>query len=248
MAERRARVGGPAARILVVDDDVLLRKLVRYVLQEAGYDVAAVDGAAAALRVMEREDVHLIILDVTMPGMNGLEFCRRVRAQRADVPILFLSGQQDVNDTVAGFDAGGDDYLAKPFEPRELLARARALLNRQLWGAASVGGTTLKAGGLTLDLAKLSVQLPDSRVVALSPTEVHLLQYLMANAGRVVTRDLILQAVWGHDFESESNLVDVYIRRLRRKLEAHPSRRLIETVRGMGYRLVAVAPPGTSRA
>ena len=238
---------GPAARILVVDDDMLLRKMVRYVLQEAGYDVAAVDSAAAAMRLLEREEVHLVILDVNMPGMNGLEFCRQLRAQRENLPILFLSGQKDIDDKVAGFDAGGDDYLAKPFEPRELIVRVRALLNRQLWGAPNASSNTLKAGGITLDLAELSVQLPDGHTVSLTPTELRVLQYLMVNAGRVVTRDLILQSVWGYDYESESNQVDVYIRRIRRKIEADPERPLIETVRGLGYRLVA-GSPSASRA
>lgn len=234
-----------AARILVVDDDLLLRKMVRYVLSEAGYDVAAVDSAAGAMRLLDREEVHLVVLDVNMPGTNGLDFCRQLRAQRATLPILFLSGQREVDDKVAGFDAGGDDYLAKPFEPRELLVRVRALLNRQLWGTANISSNVVKAGGLTLDLAELSVQTPDGRAVPLTPTELRVLQYLMVNAGRVVTRDLILQSVWGYDYESESNQVDVYIRRIRRKIEQDSQRPYIETVRGLGYRLIHSNPPLT---
>jgi two-component system, OmpR family, response regulator MprA len=226
------------ARILLVDDDLLLRKMVRFVLTDSGYDVTVADGASAAMHLMERDEVHLIILDVGLNGMSGLDLCRHLRARGATQPVLFLSGHKDLADKMAGFDAGGDDYLAKPFEPRELLARVRALLSRQFWGTASAASSVIRFGDLALDLTELSAQLPGGRVVSLTPTELRVLQYLMVNAGRVVTRDLILQAGWGYNYESASNQVDVYIRRIRRKIEGDGSHTVIQTVRGLGYRLV----------
>lgn len=231
-------------RILLVDDDLLLRKMVRFILTDSGYDVSAVDGAAAAMHLLEREEVHLMVLDVAMSGMSGPDFCRQLRARGAAQPVLFLSGHKDLSDKVAGFEAGGDDYLAKPFEPRELLARVRALLSRQFWGTANPASNVVRFGELTLDVSDLSAQLPGGRVVSLTPTELRVLQYLMVNAGRVVTRDLILQAGWGYNYESASNQVDVYIRRIRRKIEGNGSVAAIQTVRGLGYRLViGSAPP-----
>lgn len=234
--------GRSLARILVVDDDLLLRKMVQFVLSESGYDVVIGDGASAAMRVMERDEVHLLVLDVALTGMSGLDLCRLFRARGATQPILFLSGLKNLTDKVAGFDAGGDDYLVKPFDPRELLARVRALLSRQFWGTASAASNVLRFGDLTLDLSELSAQLPGGRVVSLTPTELRVLQYLMVNAGRVVTRDLILQAGWGYNYESASNQVDVYIRRIRRKIEGDGSKTAIQTVRGLGYRLVVGSP------
>jgi len=196
-------------RVLFVDDDLLLRKVVRLILAESGYDVSAVDGAAAAMHLLEREEVHLIVLDVAMTGTSGPDFCRQLRARGAMQPVLFLSGHKELSDKVAGFEAGGDDYMAKPFEPRELLARVRALLSRQFWGTANPAGNVVHSGELTLDVTDLYARLPGGRVVSLTPTELRVLQYLMVNAGRVVTRDLILQAGWGYNYERASNQVDV---------------------------------------
>lgn len=235
--------GRSRGRILLVDDDALLRKMVRFVLTESGYEVSAAEGAAAALRLLEREEVQLIILDVAMAGLSGPECCRQLRARGATQPVLFLSGHRELADKVAGFEAGGDDYLAKPFEPRELLARVRALLGRQFWGTASPAAAVLRLGGLALDVPNLAATLPGGRVVPLTPTELRVLQLLVANAGRVVPREQILQAGWGYHYESASNQVDVYIRRLRRKLEAPDRAAAIHTVRGLGYRLVVGPTP-----
>jgi two-component system, OmpR family, response regulator MprA len=225
-------------RVLFVDDDLLLRKMVRFILVESGYEVAVADSAAAAMHLLEHEEVHLIILDVGMAGTSGLDCCRQLRARGATQPVLFLSGHKDLADKVAGFEVGGDDYLAKPFEPRELLARVRALLSRQFWGTAQPAGNVVCFGELPLDVTNLAAHLPDGRVVSLTPTELRVLQYLMVNAGRVVPRDRILQAGWGYNYESASNQVDVYIRRIRRKIEGHGSAAAIQTVRGLGYRVV----------
>jgi two-component system, OmpR family, response regulator MprA len=230
-------------RVLFADDDLLLRKMVRFILMESGYEVSVADGAAAAMHLLEQEEVHLIILDVGMAGTNGLDCCRQLRARGATQPVLFLSGHKDLADKVAGFEVGGDDYLAKPFEPRELLARVRALLSRQFWGTAQPAGNLVHFDALTLDVTNLAAHLPDGRVVALTPTELRVLQYLLINAGRVVPRERILQAGWGYNYESASNQVDVYIRRLRRKIEGHGSAAAIQTVRGLGYRVVVGSAP-----
>jgi DNA-binding response OmpR family regulator len=231
---------GPAARILVVDDDPVARKLLTYILMEAGYSAAAAANVAAASRILEREQAHLLILDVRMPQASGLDFCRQLREARSSIPVLMLSGAQQIDDKVAGFDAGADDYLTKPYDPRELLCRVRALLSRQFWGISTGASARLCAGGLELDLAELSVKLPGGAVVALTPTETRVLQCLMVNAGRVLTRDAILTEAWGYGYEADSNQVEVYIRRIRRKVEPDPDHPCIETIRGLGYRLLTV--------
>ncbi len=228
----------PLARVLIVDDDVLFRKMVGLVLTESGYEVAGVDGASAAMRLLEREEVHLIVLDVGMAGMSGPEFCKALRAQGRSEPVLFLSGHKDLLDKLEGFGAGGDDYLVKPFEPRELLVRVRALLSRQIWRTGNPASGVVRYGGLFLDVANLTVRLPDNSIVSLTPTELSVLQYLMFCAGRVATRDLIRQAGWGYNYESSSNQVDVYIRRIRRKIERSGTMTAVQTVRSIGYRLV----------
>lgn len=235
------REHGPAsadepARILIVDDEAMLRKLVRYVLIGEGYAVAAVDSAAAAFRVLEREAVDLIILDVGMPGTDGLAFCRALREQSRDLPVLFLSARRMLDDTVAGFEAGGDDFLGKPFEPRELAARVRALLNRSHRAAASRRRDALVVGGYTLALPELTLQLPSGEVAALTPTEARVLHCLLLNAGRIVTRDQLVQFAWGEDRDPDHNEIQVYIGRLRRKVEREGFPPCIETVRGLGYR------------
>jgi len=236
--------GRHATRILVVDEDQMLCKLVQYVLSDEGYDVAVTNSASNAAQFMARDPVQLLLLEVRLSGIGGLEFCRQLRSQQLAVPVLFLSAASTLDDVVAGFDAGADDYLGKPFDPRELLVRVRALLSRQYWGGPSSASHCLAVGGYSLDLVDLSMHLPGGGVVQLTPQEVRVLQCLMVNAGRVVTRDAILQAAWGPDYHSESNQVDVYIRRIRRKIEQDPENPIIATVYGLGYRLSTGEEPG----
>jgi len=228
-------------RVLVVSGVPLQRKLVRYLLIDAGHAVAAVSSVAAAGPLLEREGVDLLILDGSLPEPDSLAFCRQVRAEHAAVSILFLSGSKDVEAKIAAFDAGVDDCLAMPFDPRELQARVGALLNRQGRGAVAFPNAILTSGGLALDPSQLAIRLSDGRSMPLAPLEMRLLRYLMLNAGHVLTRDEILRTVWGQD-ESESNMLDVYISRLRRKLAAADAPAGIETVRSLGYRFRAALP------
>lgn len=236
----------PAAdglRALVVGDDALRRKLLRYLLLEAGYDAAAVPAVAAAIPLLERDGVDLLLLDGHLPAAERLACCRRLRAARAAVAILCLTPRRDVEARVEALAAGADDCLPCPFDPRELLARAGALLRRRPGPGAAAADAAL-----TLGVSRLSLEVGDGCRVALAPRELRLLRVLLQHAGRVCAGDALRRAVWGPE-EGESNLLEVYIGRLRRKLAALEAPARIETVRGVGYRLYvdralpADAPP-----
>jgi DNA-binding response OmpR family regulator len=223
-------------RVLVVSDAPLQRKLMRYLLMEAGYDVAAVSSVTAALPLFDRERIDLLLMDGSLPGSERLADCRRLRAEHAAVVILGLTDRQDVEARITAFAAGVDDCLSYPFDPRELLARAGALLGRHGHGIAA--NAVLTRGGLTLDPSRLSLRLSNGRTASLAPLELRLLRSLFVNAGHVLTRDALRRAVWGQE-QSESNMLEVYIGRLRRKLIAIDAPARIETVRGLGYRFRA---------
>jgi two-component system, OmpR family, response regulator MprA len=212
------------AAILVVDDDAPIRRMLERTLAAEGYAVeSAVDGGDALVSV-ERSTPDLILLDVTMPGLDGLAVCRRLRDKGLATPVLLLTARDELDDRVAGLDAGADDYVVKPFETVELLARVRALLRR-----GKAPETVLSLGDLTLELATRTVT-RGSRVVALSEREADLLELLLRNAHRVVSRDQALIQIW--DGLANGNVVDRYVSNLRRKL-GEPQ--LIETVRGVGF-------------
>ena len=220
-------------KLLVVEDDAHVREAVARALRFEGYDVhTAVDGNEALVRATELEP-DAILLDVLMPGTDGLAVCRRLRERGDQTPILMLTARHEVTDRVAGLDAGADDYLVKPFALDELLARLRALLRR-----TSVSGENgvLRAGDLSLDPQRREAW-RGSRELGLTKTEFDLLELLLANAEIVVTRDTIYERIWGYDFETSSKSLDVYIGYLRRKTEAEGEPRLIRTVRGVGYTL-----------
>ncbi|MDH7486322.1 MAG: response regulator transcription factor [Anaerolineae bacterium] len=226
-------------RILVVDDDLPSVKMIAFLLREEGYTVLTANDGPEALRMVDEEMPDLVILDVMMPGMDGLEVCRRIR-RITDLPIIFLSAKGETADRVAGLDVGGDDYLPKPFEPAELLARVRAVMRRTEAFALGERPSQLTVAGIHLDPVKNVAILPDGRQVYLTPIEFRLLHYLMSNAGRTLTYDQLLATVWGYDYEGYANLVAVHMRRLRHKVEEDPRnpQRLI-TVRGIGYRFEA---------
>ena len=223
-------------RVLVVDDDPPSVKMISFLLREEGYDVVSADNGVTALELIDREPPDLVILDVMMPHLDGFEVCRRMR-QKVDVPIIFLSAKGETVDKVTGLQLGADDYLAKPFEPAELLARVKAVLRR---AEAFVGKgikSQLTVGDLTLDPVTNQAIFADGRKVDLTPIEFKLLYCLMRNAGRILSHDLLLSAVWGYDYEGYSNQIAVYIRRLRMKIEKKPEHpKLLMTVRGLGYK------------
>ncbi len=219
--------------ILVVEDERRLAQVIRKVLEEEGHTVdVAYDGEDGLAMAMEGSH-DVIALDILLPGMDGLEVCRALRASRVDTPVLLLTALDAVEDRVRGLDAGADDYLPKPFAFQELLARLRALGRRRVQAREP---DQLRTGDLALDLRRRRAE-RNGKTIELSPKEVALLEFLMRNEGRVVTRTQILDHVWGYDYSPDSNLVDVYVTYLRRKIDRGHQRKLIRTVRGAGYAL-----------
>lgn len=219
--------------VLLVEDERRLAQLVRRVLEEEGHTVDVAHDGEEGLHMAEEGTHDVIVLDVMLPVMDGVTVCRSLRRARKDTPVLLLTALDGVEDRVRGLDAGADDYLVKPFAFQELLARIRALGRRKV---EARDPQELEFDGLFLDLRKRRVE-RDGRYIDLSPKEFSLLEFLMRNQGRVVTRMQILDHLWGYDFATDSNLVDVYVAYLRRKLDKGAERRLIRTVRGVGYAL-----------
>jgi two-component system response regulator MprA len=218
--------------ILVVEDDKGVRESLSRALRYEGYEVEAAPDGIEAMQVLDKVAPDVIVLDVMMPVMDGLEVCRRIRARGNTTPILMLTARHEVTDRVAGLDAGADDYVVKPFALDELFARIRALLRRH--DDAEGTATQLEAHGLRMDVATRQVW-REERPVDLTKTEFDLLELLLSNAGVVLSRGQIYEDIWGFDFESSSNSLDVYIGYLRRKTEEGEEPRLIQTVRGVGY-------------
>ncbi len=221
-------------RILVVDDDAAVRDSLRRALQLEGYEVELALDGGEALDLFARNggEPDAVVLDVLMPRVDGLEVCRRLRADGNAVPVLMLTARDQVSDRVAGLDAGADDYLVKPFALEELLARLRALMRRTSTGSADV----LQFSDLELDPGTREVRRA-AEPIELTRTEFSLLELFLLNPRQVLTRSIIFERVWGYDFGPGSNSLDVYIGYLRRKLEHHGGTRLIHTVRGVGYAL-----------
>ncbi len=222
-------------RILLAEDDDMLRTALARGLSEAGYAVDAFASGDDAFLATRTVPYDAAILDINLPGIDGFELCRRLRASGADAPpVLFLTARDAIEDRVAGLDLGAEDYLVKPFAFAELLARIRVLLRRGP-GTPPV----LAVGDLRLDPSKRLVQRGDTEL-RLTAREFALLEYLMRNAGRVVTKPMIADHVWNFELEAESNFIEVYIYTLRKKLDAAGGDPLIHTVRGVGYRLDAL--------
>jgi len=231
----------------VVDDDPSVRDSLRRSLEFNGYEVSTAGDGQRALEILDEVVPDAVILDVNMPVMDGLEACRRLRAAGHDLPVLMLTAREDVRDRVLGLDAGADDYLPKPFALEELLARLRALLRRSPSSRESEASSeqaaphVLAFGGLTLDLGTRDV-MRDGRELRLTRTEFALLAALMQRPRQVLTRAQILDEVWGYDFPTTANSLEVYVGYLRRKTEADGEPRLIHTVRGVGYVLRETPP------
>lgn len=217
-------------KILVVDDEPAVCRAVERALKYEGYEVAQACDGVEALELLARESIDAVVLDVLMPRLDGLELCRRVRAAGDHTPILMLTAREAVGDRVTGLDAGADDYLVKPFALQELLARLRALLRR----TSDRDSAPVRFADLFLDPVTRDV-LRGERRIELTRTEFALLELLLRNARRVLTREAIFERVWGYDFGANSNSLEVYIGYIRRKTELEGEPRLIHTVRGVGY-------------
>jgi two-component system, OmpR family, response regulator MprA len=223
-------------KLLVVDDDPALSRTLRRALSIEGYAVETAADGGEALQRLATDRFDTVLLDVAMPGVDGLEVCRRMRERRDRTPVLMLTARDAVGDRVSGLDAGADDYLVKPFALDELNARVRALLRR---AAPEDGdGERLAYLDLELDLANCDARRGD-RTLELTRTEQRLLELLLRNPEQVLPRDMIYERVWGHDISATSNSLDVYVGYLRRKTEEDGEARLIHTVRGVGFMLAA---------
>lgn len=217
-------------RLLVVEDETRMAQLLKKALEEEGYSITVTIDGKTGLEMAQARDFDLILLDVMLPGIDGFEVAKRFRANGGKTPILMLTARDATPDIVQGLDLGADDYLTKPFSFEVLLARLRALLRR---GPAS-RPTRLQVGDLELDPAAHEVTQTGNRI-NLTRTEFLLLEHLMRQAGQVIPRDNLIEAVWGYDRQIESNTLDAFVRLLRTKIESGVERRLIHTVRGVGY-------------
>ncbi|HEY4810262.1 MAG TPA: response regulator transcription factor [Solirubrobacteraceae bacterium] len=218
-------------RLLVVDDDPSVREALALVLDLGGFDVVTAADGREAIRTLSVDSPDAVVLDVLMPGLDGLEVCRRMRAIGDRTPVLMLTARTEVSERVAGLEAGADDYLVKPFAREELIARLRALLRRTGWEGEE---TTLRFADLELDPLAHEAR-RDGRLLELTRTEFLLLELLMLHPRQVLTRGAIFDHVWGYDFGPASNSLEVYVGYLRRKTEAMGEPRLVHTVRGVGY-------------
>ncbi|MGC5326083.1 response regulator transcription factor [Brevibacillus sp. SYSU BS000544] len=218
------------ARILIIDDDAKIAAMMRRGLSFEGFEVSVAASGKEGLYHIAQNEPDLVILDVNMPQMDGHEVCCKIR-KVSRIPILMVTGRDSVADKVAGLEIGADDYLVKPFAFEELVARVRALLRRII---KDEGGEQLQFADLSLDINTREIK-RGNRAIELSTTEYNLLLYLMSNPQKVLTRELLMEKVWGYDFQGESNVLEVYIGYLRHKLEANGEKRLIQTVRGAGY-------------
>ncbi|WP_035453383.1 response regulator transcription factor [Alicyclobacillus herbarius] len=228
-------------KLLIVDDEPAIVKLVEFNCQRAGFATdTLVDGRAAYERVVAEPDRYdLVILDVMLPGMDGMEVCRRLRQEHVMVPIILLTARDEELDRVLGLEIGADDYVTKPFSPRELVARVKAILRRGELAAESNRTEEverLSADGLVVDVVRHEATL-DGQMLTLTPKEFDLLRYLMENRDRVLTRDQLLDQVWGYWTSADTRIVDVHVSHLREKIEQNPKHpRFIHTVRGVGYK------------
>jgi two-component system OmpR family response regulator len=226
------RPDGAPIRALVVDDEEMLADMLRMALRPEGWDTQVAHDGQAALRLARETPPDVVVLDIMMPGLDGLTVLRRLREAGNDCPVLLLTAKDAVEDRVAGLTAGGDDYVTKPFSLEEVMARLRGLVRRSL-RAAGDDGPIVRVGDLTLDEESYEVERA-GHPIQLTPTEFELLRFLMRNPKRVLSREQILDRVWSYDFGGRAAVVELYISYLRKKLDAHGPG-MIHTVRGVGY-------------
>jgi len=218
------------SHILVIEDEAKLAQFIELELKYEGYHVSVAADGLAGLSAVRESHPDLVILDWMLPGISGIEICKRLRTTGDKVPVILLTAKDEVSDRVAGLDAGADDYVVKPFSVEELLARVRAQLRRNQEENPDI----LHFEDLSLNRSSREVY-RGNRLIELTAKEFDLLEYLLAHPRQVLTRDQILERVWGYDFMGDSNIIEVYVRYLRRKLEANEEKRLVQTVRGVGY-------------
>ena len=221
--------------VLIVEDDPGIARVMRLYLEQDGHQVSTAEDGAAGLRMAREAKLDLIVLDLMLPRLDGMEICRALR-QESDVPIIMVTARVSEAERLAGLDLGADDYVLKPFSPRELAARVRAVLRRTARQSASDGLSIIKYGDMCVDLERRAVAVGQHQP-SLTPTEFRLLAMLAVEPGRAFTRDQIINRVFGYDFEGFDRTVDVHVANLRRKVEPHVGRpRYIQTVHGVGYR------------
>jgi DNA-binding response OmpR family regulator len=221
------------SKILIVEDEVKLARFVELELKHEGYEVIVANDGRTGLDCFETSQPDAVLLDLMLPELSGIEVCRRIR-RVSDVPVIMLTAKGETMDKVIGLDSGADDYMTKPFAIEELLARLRAALRRRVKSADAENDSTLTLKGLTIDVARHTVKYED-KVIELTKREFELLEYLVRNKNIVLTRDQILNKVWGYDYIGETNVVDVYVRYLRTKIDDKFDVKLIHTIRGVGY-------------
>ncbi|WP_313165174.1 response regulator transcription factor [Sedimentibacter sp.] len=219
-------------KILIVEDEAKIARFLELELKYEGYEIEIASNGRDGLEKGKATDVDVIILDLMLPGLSGIEVCRRLR-QTSDVPIIMLTAKDDISDKVTGLDIGADDYMTKPFAVEELLARIRVLLKRTV-NKTKTDSSIMEIGKLKLSKNNYKVEY-DSENIDLTKKEFELLEFLMINKNIVLTREKILDKVWGYDYFGDTNIIDVYIRYLRSKIDQKYSINLIETVRGVGY-------------
>ncbi|MCK8115839.1 response regulator transcription factor [Anaerosoma tenue] len=216
--------------ILIVEDDATIARFVELELRHAGYHVLKAGDGPTAIDLLFDNDVDLVVLDLMLPGIDGIDVARHIRKRGSEVPILMLTARAETHDVVAGFEAGADDYLRKPFEIPELMSRVRALLKRT---SSPATPAQVEASGVSIDTER-RVATRDGAELDLTAKEFDLLAYLVANAGRVISRDEIMEAVWGAKRATDSNVIEVFVCHIRNKIGDHDNR-IIQTIRGVGY-------------
>ncbi|MDQ8734959.1 response regulator transcription factor [Paenibacillus sp. LHD-38] len=217
--------------VLVVDDDPSIRELLRFVLRKDGYVVLEAENGQAASKLLENEQVHLAVVDIMMPGKDGFELCQEIRLHY-DIPVIMLTARAEMEDKEKGFDAGTDDYIVKPFEPKELLFRMKALLRRY----RLVSSEVIQLGSVVIDRRGYEIKIGEA-VLTLPLREFELLSQLASHPGRIYTREQLIQLIWSADFQGDSRTVDVHIKRLRERFADRQDDFTITTIRGLGYKL-----------
>lgn len=223
-------------KILVVEDETSLSEAISFLLRKEGFEVEVAEDGLSAVSIFERNGADLILLDLMLPGLSGTEVCKQIRT-KSSVPIIMLTAKDSEVDKVVGLELGADDYVTKPYSTRELIARIRAVLRRSEGGTSEDDGAVLTVGSVRLETDR-HVMSVDGQPVTLPLKEFELLEFLMRNAGRVLTRTQLIDRVWGDDYVGDTKTLDVHIKRLRSKIEKDPANpELIQTVRGLGYKM-----------